>query len=161
MDNTKQNKREYLEIQKILSPYLSKEILKWQLNLTDEFYKEFFRLWNLQFTSENIMTNSSFVKSITLECIYKPLCNTALEEIKENNVCKFKFSDTKSKDVIKKRIYEVMTLLSVSDDKDKFIDLFEKKYHFRLDFTNEFNKKSEELSEFNKNLKKCLNFLKP
>ena len=45
-----QNEREHFELQKILSAYISEEILKWQLTFTDDFYREVYRLWGYLYT---------------------------------------------------------------------------------------------------------------
>ncbi len=52
--------RERLELQKILTAYISEEILKWQLTFTDEFYKEVYRLWGLPFIPKYIKNKTFF-----------------------------------------------------------------------------------------------------
>mgnify|MGYP001362297291 FL=1 len=57
-----QNEREHFELQKILSAYISEEILKWQLTFTDDFYREVYRLWGLPFIPKYIKNKPSFIE---------------------------------------------------------------------------------------------------
>lgn len=52
-----QNEREHFELQKILSAYISDEILKWQLTFTDDFYRQIYRLWGCRSFQSILKTN--------------------------------------------------------------------------------------------------------
>ena len=140
--------RERFELQKILTAYISEEILKWQLTFTDDFYKEVFRLWGLPFIPKYIKNKPSFIGTLTNKYIYEQLPKGVLEKIKDNTPktekgnWKYRFHQSLTPEVgrehLKKQIIEVTTLMSVSDNKDRFDELFKAKYHkssqLKLDF---------------------------
>lgn len=133
-----QYERERYELQKILTAYVSDEILKWQLTFTDEFYKEVYRLWGLPFIPKYIKNKPSFIGTLTNKYIYDQLPNGVLEKIKDNTPktekgnWKYKFHQSLTPEVgrehLKKQIIEVTTLMSVSSDKNQFDTLFTSKY---------------------------------
>lgn len=134
-----QYERERVELQKILNAYISDEILKWQLTFTDEFYKQVFRLWNLPFIPKYIKNKPSFIGTLTNKYIYERLPKGVLEKIRDNTPktekgnWKYKFHQSLTPEVgrehLKKQIIEVTTLMSVSENKDKFEELFKTKYN--------------------------------
>jgi len=161
--------RERFELQKILAAYVSEEILKWQLTFTDEFYKEIFRLWGLPFTPKNIRNKPSFVGKLTVKYIYDKLPKGVFEKIKENTPkskrgnYKYKLHQSLTPDVgrehLKKQLHEVTALMSISESKEQFNALFDKKYGGGLvQLELEFNEEPEPLSDFNKNLKTALEY---
>lgn len=131
--------RERFELQKILNAYVSEEILKWQLTFTDDFYKEIFRLWNLPFIPKYIRNKPSFIGKLTIKYIYEHLPKGVFEKIKETTGrtelgnYRYKLHQSLTPDVgrehLKKQIHEVTALMSVSDSKEQFNALFEKKYN--------------------------------
>lgn len=133
-----QYERERYELQKILTAYISDEILKWQLTFTDEFYKEVYRLWGLPFIPKYIKNKPSFIGTLTNKYIYEQLPKGVLEKIKDNTPktkkgnWKYKFHQSLTPEVgrehLKKQIIEVTTLMSISSDKTQFDSLFNSKY---------------------------------
>lgn len=131
--------REHLELQKILSAYISEEILKWQLTFTDEFYIEIYRLWNLPFIPKYIRNKPSFIGKLTSKYIYEQLPEGVVEKIKEKTGktelgnWKYKWHQSLTPEVgrehLKKQIIEVTTLMKISRNKEEFEHYFEKKYH--------------------------------
>ncbi|WP_396171027.1 P63C domain-containing protein [Flavobacterium sp.] len=133
-----QYERERYELQKILTAYVSDEILKWQLTFTDEFYREVYRLWGLPFIPKYIKIKPSFIGTLTNKYIYDQLPKGVVEKIKDNTPktekgnWKYKFHQSLTPEVgrehLKKQIIEVTTLMSVSSDKSQFDTLFTSKY---------------------------------
>lgn len=131
--------RERFELQKILNAYISDEILKWQLTFTDEFYKEVYRLWGLPFIPKYIKNKPSFIGKLTNKYIYDLLPKGVVDKIKEKTGktdkgnWKYKWHQSLTPEVgkehLKKQIIEVTTLMSVSDSKEQFDNLFKHKYN--------------------------------
>ncbi|MCT0437875.1 P63C domain-containing protein [Lactococcus lactis] len=158
-----QYERERFELQKILNAYVSESILKWQLTFTDDFYKELFRLWKIPFTSHSIKRKPQFVGMLTNKYIYSQMPKGVVEAIKDKaektskGNYKYKWHQALTPEVgkedLKKQITEVTTLMSVSNDKDEFNRLFNKKYNnyeqLEFDFDDKTNQlyKSNELSK--------------
>lgn len=131
--------RERFELQKILNAYISEEILKWQLTFTDDFYKEIYRLWGIPFIPGQIKTKPSFIGKLTTKYIYDLLPNGVVAKIKEktgkttSGNWKYKWHQSLTPEIgrehLKKHIIEVTTLMSISQSKTQFNELFEQKYH--------------------------------
>lgn len=165
-----QNEREHFELQKILSAYISEEILKWQLTFTDDFYREIYRLWNIPFIPKYIRNKPSFIGKLTTKYIYEELPKGVVEKIKEkvgkteNGNWKYKWHQSLTPEIgrehLKKQIIEVTTLMSISKSKEHFEALFQQKYNKIVQLELEFNEEFEEpkLSDFDQNLTKALNF---
>ena len=134
-----QHERENAELQKILSAYISEEILKWQLTFTDDFYKEVFRLWGLPFIPKYIRNKPSFIGKLTRKYIYEELPKGVVARIQEKagktekGNWKYKWHQTLTPEIgrehLKRQIIEVTTLMSVSQSKEQFDALFQQKYH--------------------------------
>jgi len=159
--------RERFELQKILTAYVSEEVLKWQLTFTDEFYKEIFRLWGLPLTPKNIRNRPSFIGKLTVKYIYDKLPKGVFEKIKENTPkskkgnYRYRLHQSLTPEVgrehLKKQLHEVTALMSISKSKEQFNAFFSEKYGGGLvQLELEFNEEPESLSDFNKNLKKTL-----
>ncbi len=159
-----QNEREHFELQKILSAYISDEILKWQLTFTDDFYREIYRLWGLPFIPKYIRQKPSFIGKLTRKYIYEELPRGVVEKIQEKagktdkGNWKYKWHQTLTPEIgrehLKRQIIEVTTLMSVSQSKEQFEALFQQKYHKVVQLEMEFNEEVEEpkTSNFDKKL---------
>lgn len=144
-----QYERERFELQKILTAYVSEEILKWQLTFTDDFYKEIFRLWGVPFIPKYIKNKPSFIGKLTIKYIYDQMPKGVIERVKdnigktENGNWKFRWHQSLTSDVgrehLRKQIIEVTTLMSVSESKEQFNYLFKKKYNDEPQLQLEFN----------------------
>jgi hypothetical protein len=162
--------RERFELQKILSAYISDEILKWQLTFTDDFYKEVYRLWGLPFIPKYIKNKPSFIGKLTTKYIYEQMPKGVLQKIKENTPktpkghWKYKFHQSLTPEIgrehLKKQIIEVTTLMSIAQSKEQFQDLFARKYHTRVQLDLEFEEDVQEtkLSDFNGKLTRALEY---
>jgi len=162
--------REHFELQKILSAYVSEEILKWQLTFTDKFYKEIFRLWGIPFEPKYIKRKPSFIGKLTVSYIYDQLPKGVFEKIKENTPKSEKgnykyrlhqsLTESVGREHLREQIIEVTTLMSISHSKEQFKALFEQKYGGKpIQLELEFNETIEtKTSKFNKNLETALNY---
>lgn len=133
--------RERFELEKILSAYVSEEILKWQLTFTDEFYKEVYRLWGLPFIPKYIRNKPSFIGKLTNKYVYELLPKGVVAKIKEHTGrtdkgnWKYKWHQSLTPEIgresLRKQIIEVTTLMSISQSKEQFHALFQQKYDKR------------------------------
>lgn len=166
-----QYERERFELQKILSAYISEEILKWQLTFTDDFYKEVYRLWGLPFIPKYIKNKPSFIGKLTTKYIYEEMPKGVIEKIKDKTGktakgnWRYKWHQSLTPEIgrehLKKQIIEVTTLMSIARSKEQFQSLFKQKYGKDVQLELEFKEeepKEERLSDFNQKLKKALNF---
>ena len=166
--------RERFELHKILAAYISDEILKWQLTFTDDFYKEVYRLWGLPFIPKYIKNKPSFIGKLTTKYIYEQLPKGVVDKIKEKTGktekgnWKYKWHQSLTPEIgrehLKKQIIEVTTLMSISQTKEEFDDLFQRKYHsspIQLQFEFEEDSKSsvkETTDDFEKGMDKILGY---
>lgn len=169
-----QNEREHFELQKILSAYISEEILKWQLTFTDDFYREVYRLWGLPFIPKYIKNKPSFIGKLTTKYIYDLLPDGVVDKIKEKagktdkGNWKYKWHQSLTPEIgrehLKKQIIEVTTLMSISKSKSEFNELFERKYNAKpiqleLEFNEDINEvKSKSNDDFDKGIDKIIGF---
>lgn len=164
-----QNEREHFELQKILSAYISEEILKWQLTFTDDFYREIYRLWGLPFVPKYIRQKPSFIGKLTSKYIYEELPKGVVEKIKEKagkteKGWKYKWHQTLTPEIgrehLKQQIIEVTALMSASRSKEEFDVLFQRKYHKVVQLELEFNENIEakKKTQFDKSLEKALSY---
>ena len=169
-----QNEREHFELQKILSAYISEEILKWQLTFTDDFYREVYRLWGLPFIPKYIKNKPSFIGKLTTKYIYDLLADGVVEKINEKTGktdkgnWKYKWHQSLTPEIgrehLKKQIIEVTTLMSISKSKSEFNELFERKYNAKpiqleLEFNEDINEvKSKSNDDFDKGIDKIIGF---
>ena len=169
-----QNEREHFELKKILSAYISEEILKWQLTFTDDFYREVYRLWGLPFIPKYIKNKPSFIGKLTTKYIYDLLPDGVVDKIKEKTGktdkgnWKYKWHQSLTPEIgrehLKKQIIEVTTLMSISKSKSEFNELFERKYNAKpiqleLEFNEDINEvKSKSNDDFDKGIDKIIGF---
>lgn len=169
-----QNEREHFELQKILSAYISEEILKWQLTFTDDFYREVYRLCGLPFIPKYIKNKPSFIGKLTTKYIYDLLPDGVVDKIKEKTGktdkgnWKYKWHQSLTPEIgrehLKKQIIEVTTLMSISKSKSEFNELFERKYNAKpiqleLEFNEDINEvKSKSNDDFDKGIDKIIGF---
>lgn len=168
--------REKNELQTILKAFISEEILKWQETFQLSFYKEIFRLWGIPFTPQNIKRKPLFIGKLTNEFVYKNLPKGifVLDKLKEKTPktkggnYKYRLHQSLTPEIgreaLKKVIYSVETLASISDDKKHFLKHMEEKYGQKeipfedLDKIKESIYDEKNLTQFNKSLKTALNY---
>ena len=165
--------RERFELQKILSAYVSEEILKWQKTFDLDFYREVFRLWGVPFTHKSISRKPQFVGGLTTKYVYEqlPYGKEVVASLKKKSGrkdgggYKYRFHQSLTPEVgreaLKKQINQVTALMEVSDTKEQFQRLFNKKFsdNFQTSLFDGLDDTPEEpLSDFNKDLKKALDY---
>ena len=168
-----QYEREKRELQAILKIMISDEILKWQEAFHLSFYKEIFRLWNIPFTSLNIRRKPQFIGHLTNKLIYNnlPKGMYILEKLKKKTPkttggnYRFRLHQSLTPDVgreaLKKVIYSIEALASVSINKRQFLKLVEERYgqkEIPFPDLDELDPPGPELSDFNKKLHKALDY---
>lgn len=136
-----QYEREKNELQVILKAYVSEEVLKWQETFHIDFYKQIFRLWSIPFTARSIKKKPQFIGYLTNKLVYEnlPKGSFILSELKaktprtKGGHPKHKLHQSLTPEVgreaLKKVIYTVETLASISKDKNRFLKLVKEKYH--------------------------------
>ncbi|PCJ27924.1 MAG: hypothetical protein COA97_02565 [Flavobacteriales bacterium] len=168
--------REKKELQVIFKELVSDEILEYQKQFHISFYREIYRLWNIPFTPKNIRRKPQFVGHLTNKYVYKNLPKGifVLEKLKSNTPRtakgNFKYrlhqslTEDKGREALKKVLYTVEALASVSKDKKDFDKLMNEKYGQKeipfldLERLDEPKKELPQLSNFNKKLKQGLEF---
>lgn len=135
-----QYEREQFALNAILTALVSDEILAYQKQFQLSFYKEIFRLWGIPFTEYNIKHKPSFIGHLTNRYIYSnlPAGTVVLEELKkrtpktEKGNYKYKLHQSLTEDsgreALKKVLYSVEALASVSKDKVEFDRLVNERY---------------------------------
>lgn len=125
------------KLQTILKLYISEEILKWQKTFHDEFYEQIFRLWNWP-SPENVK-RPSYIGKLTNDLVYEnlPEGSFVLPKLKEktpktkgdNYAKRFHQSLTDiGREALKKVIYTIEALASISKTKEEFLRLVKAKY---------------------------------
>ena len=132
-----QAERDNTELQKILAAYISDEVAKWQLTFSSEFYRELYRIYNISET--NGRGKPLRVGLLTNKLVYEKLPNGVLQALKEKTGktsegnWKHKLHQSLTEDIgrqhLKNQIIEVTTLMSVSDTKEQFKQLFNRMYN--------------------------------
>jgi hypothetical protein len=171
-----QYEREQKELQTIFKAFISDEILAWQEAFHLSFYKEIFRLWNIPFTDKYIRNKPSFLGHLTNKFIYEnmPKGMFVLEKLKSKTPkttggnYRYRLHQSLTKDIgreaLKKVIYSVEALASISETKRQFIKLMNEKYgqkEIPFDDLEEINEpiyEAKKPSTFNKSLKMALDY---
>ena len=132
--------REKMELNAILKALISDEILEYQQQFQLSFYKEIFRLWDIPFTSQNIKRKPQFIGHLTNRYIYSnlPKGTFVLQKLKSKTPktstgnYKYRLHQSLTKDsgreALKKVLYTVEALASISRDKRDFDRLINEKY---------------------------------
>lgn len=132
--------REKRELQAIVKALISDEILQWQEAFHISFYKEIFRLWGIPFTEANIKRKPQFIGHITNRFVYQnmPKGVFILTKLKSKTPkttggnYKYRLHQSLTPEIgretLKKVIYTVEALASISNDKNMFIKLISEKY---------------------------------
>lgn len=120
-------------LQKILSAYISPELLPWTRRFPPEFYKQLFRVYGWEFLPLSVKKPKA-VGSLTNKLIYEKLPQGVLEELKaknpknENGNRNYKHHQFLSEEIgnphLEKQILKVTTLLQVSNSKEEFKSFF-------------------------------------
>jgi len=176
-----QYERENDALQKILKAYISEELMPWQKRFPDIFYRELFRLNSWDFTVKGIKKRPGVVGTWTNKLVYEQLPPGVLDELKRKTPKtpkgnrKHKYFQLLTDDIgephLAGQINKIITLFQLSDNMKHMWQQFEKltlRQHGyeQLELPYHFDEKGhtiapiEEstLSDFNKNLKKALDY---
>lgn len=174
-----QHDREKDELQKILKAYISEELLPWQKRFPDIYYTELFRLNGWDYTVENIKKRPSCIGKWTNTIIYEELPKDVLKTLKERTPKSEKgnrlhrYHQLLTQDVgepnLNNQIQQILMLFKISDTMEDFWTHFKKaqeRDNGQLKIPFKFDKKGHtiapveynNLSEFNQNIKKALDY---
>jgi len=132
--------REKKELQAFLKTIVSDELLAYQQQFQLSFYREIYRLWDIPFTPQNIKRKPRFLGHLTNRYVYSnlPHGTVVLAKLKEKTPKtksgnrKYKFhqslTENEGRESLKKVLYSVEALASVSRDKIEFDRLINEKY---------------------------------
>lgn len=172
--------REKDELQRILKAYISEELLPWQKRFPDVYYKELFRLNGWDFTVHGIKRRPGVIGKWTNSLVYERLPKGVLEELKkrtpksESGHYLAKLHQNLTLDIgepnLTAQLNKVITLFQLSDNMEHMWQQFNKlksreegqmEIPFVFDeqgHTKEPVYEEMELSEFDKKLKKAIDF---
>lgn len=136
-----QYKREASELQKILSAYISPELMPWEKRFPDEFYREIFRLNNwgyLTVAGINIQNRPGCIGTWTKKYIYSVLPHGVLEALLERTernekgklIHRLHQHLTKEQGIehLNRQIISTVTLMNISDNWKEFDRLWNRKF---------------------------------
>lgn len=119
--------REKDELQKLLSKYVSEELMPWTKRFPDEFYKQMFRLKGWTYTGSN---RPQYVGKLTNQYIYDYLPDEVLQELKEKTPKNRKLHQSLTESVgvphLDKQLQKTIGLMQASDTWEEFEMLFDK-----------------------------------
>lgn len=122
-----QHDREKDELQKLLSKYISDELLPWAKRFPDEFYKQMFRLKGWTYNGAN---RPQYVGKLTNQYIYDYLPEGVLQELKEKTPKNKKLHQSLTESVgvphLDKQLQKTIALMQASDTWEEFEVLFNK-----------------------------------
>lgn len=171
-----QHEREKDALNMIFKTLISDEILSWQKQFHLSFYREIYKLWKIPFTERNIRYKPQFLGHLTNKYIYAnlPKGSFVLDELKKrtpkskkgNYKVRFhqSLTEDKGREALKKVLYTIEALASVSKDKREFNRLVNERYGQKeipftdLDELSELDETPPKPDGFNKKLKQALDF---
>lgn len=122
-----QYERERDELQKLLSLYISEELMPWTKRFPDEFYKQMFRLKGWTYNGTN---RPRYVGKLTNQYIYEQLPDGVLEELKQKTPKSKKLHQSLTDEVgiphLDKQLQKTIGLMQAADSWDEFDLLFKK-----------------------------------
>lgn len=119
--------REKDELQKLLSKYVSEELMPWAKRFPDEFYKQMFRLKGWTYIGKN---RPQYVGKLTNQYIYDQLPEGVLQELKEKTPKNKRLHQSLTESVgvphLDKQLQKTIALMQASDTWEEFETLFDK-----------------------------------
>ena len=171
--------REQDELQKLLKKYVSEELLPWQKTFPDVFYSELFRLNGWDFTVQGIKKRPGCIGTWTNKLVYEQLPPGVLDDLKKRTPKttggnrSHRYFQLLTEDIgnphLASQINQVITLFQLSDNMKHMWGQFEKlnaRKAGQLELPYTFDEKghtiapveTDRLSDFNKSLKKALDY---
>lgn len=115
------------ELQRLLSKYVSEELMPWAKRFPDEFYKQMFRLKGWTYDGKN---RPKYVGKLTNQYIYDQLPDGVLRELKEKTPKNKKLHQSLTESVgvphLDKQLQKTIGLMQASDTWEEFDKLFNK-----------------------------------
>lgn len=122
-----QYEREKDELQKLLSKYVSEELMPWAKRFPDEFYRQMFRLKGWTYAGKN---RPQYVGKLTNQYIYDQLPEGVLQELKEKTPKNKRLHQSLTESVgvphLDKQLQKTIALMQASDTWEQFEVLFDK-----------------------------------
>ena len=119
--------REHNELQRLLSLYISEELMPWAKRFPDEFYKQMFRLKGWTYNGKN---RPQYVGKLTNHYIYEQLPDGVLEELKQKTPKTKRLHQSLTDEVgiphLDKQLQKTIGLMQASDTWEEFDSLFNK-----------------------------------
>lgn len=119
--------REKDELQKLLSLYISEELMPWAKRFPDEFYRQMFRLKGWEYKGKN---KPQYVGKLTNHYIYEQLPDGVLEELKQKTPKSKRLHQSLTEQVgvphLDKQLQKTIALMQASDSWEEFETLFDK-----------------------------------
>lgn len=119
--------REHDELQRLLSLYISEELMPWTKRFPDEFYKQMFRLKGWTYNGKN---RPQYVGKLTNHYIYEQLPDGVLEELKQKTPKNKRLHQSLTDEVgiphLDKQLQKTIGLMQASDSWEEFEALFAK-----------------------------------
>jgi hypothetical protein len=142
-----QAERDKDDLQRLLSKYISKELLPWTKRFLNEFYKEMFRLRDWDYPTPSGQ-RPGIVGYYTNKFVYDHLPSDVKEGLQRNNPSvsrgrrKWKHHQCSTDDIgnvhLEKHLLKVVTLMQASENWDEFIKKFNRVFgvieQLELDF---------------------------
>ena len=167
--------REKKELQTVLKALISDEILAYQQQFQLSFYREIFRLWRIPFTPKNIKRKPQFIGHLTNRYVYSnlPKGSFVLDKLrsltprtkKGNRAYQFhRHLTDEGKESLKKVLYTIEALASISQSKEQFDRLVQEKYGQKtLPFDNlddfyRLDEPKKKLTSFDNAIEKALGY---
>lgn len=138
-----QDERAKDDLAKIFEAFIAKELQPWVKTFPDDYYKELFRLYGLEYPPKNgKVARPQFFGNVTNKVIYKKLAPEILPELKKQAQKYTKstklhqgLTPDKGHPDLLKLVSSVTTIMKLSKDKDEF---FEKVDLIHPDFDNNY-----------------------
>ena len=119
--------REHDELQRLLSLYISEELMPWAKRFPDEFYKQMFRLKGWTYNGKN---RPQYIGKLTNHYIYEQLPDEVLEELKQKTPKNKRLHQSLTDEVgiphLDKELQKTIGLMQASDSWEEFDALFAK-----------------------------------
>lgn len=119
--------REHDELQRLLSLYISEELMPWTKRFPDEFYRQMFRLKGWTYNGKN---RPQYVGKLTNHYIYEQLPDGVLEELKQKTPKNKRLHQSLTDEVgiphLDKHLQKTIGLMQASDTWEEFDTLFNK-----------------------------------
>lgn len=126
------------ELQKILSAYISPELLPWAERFPQEYFKEMFRLWGWKWPVSAGPRGPRFAGKLTKWLVYDQLPSGVIEEIQKINPADERWQRRHrnhqhltaeiGQPHLEKQVAVVTNIMKVCDDKDEFMRKFERAF---------------------------------